>query len=84
MTEKEKQDWEENRAQGKTKFVLSQGIAFGVIMAVVTGIMYYIMDQENPDKIRYILFQSAFWIPGGFLYSLWLWWYSERRYKKSK
>lgn len=82
MTQDERNNWEETRSQGKKKFILAQGIAFGFIMAVVTGLMSYLMDKDNPEIWNNVLFQSLLWIPFGFLYSFWQWWYNEKQYKK--
>lgn len=84
MTESEIRKWEETRVKGKMNFVLTQGIAFGGIMAVVTGFFTYLFDRENPEIWKVVLFQSLSWIPFGFLYSIWLWWFGEKRYKKYK
>ena len=84
MTNSELKNWEETRSKGKTKFILTHGIAFGVIMAVVNGIMTYFIDRENPDKWNYIFYMALSWIPFGFLYSVWNCWFMEKRYKKSK
>ena len=82
MTQNERNNWEETRSQGKKKFIFTQGIAFGVIMAVVNGILWYFMEQDYPNKWDYIWKQFLVWIPGGFLFSWWQWWYNEKQYKK--
>ncbi len=84
MTVKDYKNWEETRKRGKVKFILTEGLAFGLIMAVVIGILTYFMDIKNPNKWDYIIPQSLFYIPAGFLYALWRWWYCEKQYKKFK
>lgn len=84
MNEKEFKNWKQRRSKGKLKFILSEGVAFGLIMAPLNAVLLYFFDQENNYTVGKIILQSLFWIPAGFLYGLAVWSVNERQFKITK
>lgn len=84
MNEKQMKDWESRRSKGKPKFIFSEGIAFGLIMAPLNALLLYLFDDDDWLNSERIIWQSLFWILGGFLYGLAIWSINERQYQKRK
>lgn len=84
MNEKQLKNWEDRRSKGKLKFILSEGIAFGLIMAPLNALFLYLFNQEEGLNTERIFWQSVFWIPAGLFYGLAIWIINERQYRKIK
>jgi hypothetical protein len=72
-------DWKTERNMGKTRYVLTHGILFLVIAALIDAFVNdkVIWAMPAPKAIQNILIYLA----GGLGYGLFTWWFNERKLK---
>jgi hypothetical protein len=79
MDQKARANWEKTRADGLLKYVLINGLPWGLAM------FFAMTFIANPDRSRGpMLYVSAVvWFIGGIVFGLGTWYFQERAYRKS-
>lgn len=82
MNEKQIQQWEILRKQGKIIFVVKKGvIQWGVLTALLFSVLMQFVQPREPIWFRLLLSLIIFPF-GGIFYGLWVWANVEKKYQK--
>lgn len=82
MNEKQIQQWEILRKQGKINFVIKKGvIQWGVLTALFFSVFMHFVQPGDPIWFRPLLSLVIFPF-GGIFYGLWVWATVEKKYQK--
>jgi hypothetical protein len=72
--------WERRRTKGVWLFVLMFGAMWGAWMAIVLSLVEYLFD--GTFRVESLKFTVPFYLIGGFIVGLAVWWGNENRYRK--
>jgi amino acid permease len=80
------QNWEETRKIGRTKFALTHGISFAIIVFITNTFVFWITESKNLlGFTNLLIFFMICIILGIFGYYTFMWWIQETIYhRKSK
>jgi len=74
--------WKQVRAKGKARFIWMNGFLFwGVSTAVLWSTLMQLFQPQEPIWVRPLVAIIVFPV-GGLIWSNWLWYFSERKYRK--
>lgn len=87
ITKKELDAWREVRAKGRRSFILKRGVLFwGLFMAVSMAIFQVLIDDapfQWGALLRQLGINLIIYPIGGYAWGAWMWWYMDRRYRRS-
>lgn len=75
--------WENQVKKGKRKYLLKNGIGWGVWMFIFTEIANYLFEiRPVPGEFKEYVFLFIWWLSGGFLFSYFTWYFQKKKYNK--
>ena len=78
--------WEKIREKGKNQFIIKFGvIGWGIPTAILWGITMFFVTSGPKTFLKFVIWVGVALIVfpiGGYFWGLWMWWWSERWYKK--
>ncbi len=82
MTPERMKQWREQRAKGRARFVLVQGVlSYGLPMFVVTSaVPVVLLGRPMPTPVA-LTIGGVLWAVGGVVFGLTLFWVHERNYR---